>query len=475
MESNFNNKDFEQFVKQHADQYRMFPSEKVWKGIDSALHTKRKWYGLGLALLLLLTGGTVTWVMMTTPVNKNDQQQVAANSNTKARQATTSGNNTEVNLPDGPIVYDIKPPVAKPVYNYPLKISDESINNQVAVVENLTPVTPESAKVIVITPVAENKNYLHLSPEVDGVVAGSAAETPEYFPVTIVESAALPINEIQENKTAGKEAIVVATPEPYSLTIESILNSYKKPVTRKKLLALQVYVSPTVSYRKLSENKEFLRSAANSGNVPFSVASRDVNNAVMHKPDMGMEVGVALKYALNKSFYLKAGTQFNINRYDIRAFDYSGEVATIALDDGSRSNSIRKQTIYRNFSGNHTNWLQNLYYSVAIPVGAEFQFKGRSSNTSFGIGATAQPTYVISDRAYLLSTDYKNYVEVPSLIRRWNFNTGLEAFVKYSTGRKQWQIGPQVRYQVRSSFQDKYPLKENLFDFGLKIGLTFNQ
>ena len=72
MESNYRNREFEQFLKQNADQYRMFPSEKVWKGIDNALHTRRRWYGLGLALLLLLTGAGVTLVMMTTPVDKNN-------------------------------------------------------------------------------------------------------------------------------------------------------------------------------------------------------------------------------------------------------------------------------------------------------------------------------------------------------------------------------------------------------------------
>ena len=49
MENN-NNRDFEQFVKQNADQYRMFPSEKVWNGIHNSLHTRRRWYGFGLTL-----------------------------------------------------------------------------------------------------------------------------------------------------------------------------------------------------------------------------------------------------------------------------------------------------------------------------------------------------------------------------------------------------------------------------------------
>src|SRR5688572_33311789 len=69
MENNFNNRDFEQFVKQNADQYRMFPSEKVWNGIHHTLHTRNRWYGIGLALLLV-TAVSVTWVMLI-PSNKN--------------------------------------------------------------------------------------------------------------------------------------------------------------------------------------------------------------------------------------------------------------------------------------------------------------------------------------------------------------------------------------------------------------------
>ena len=71
MQNRFNNNDFEHFVKHNADQYRMFPSDKVWKGIHNTLHTRRRWYGIGLALLLL-TIGVVTWVMLT-PSAKNSQ------------------------------------------------------------------------------------------------------------------------------------------------------------------------------------------------------------------------------------------------------------------------------------------------------------------------------------------------------------------------------------------------------------------
>jgi hypothetical protein len=80
----------------------------------------------------------------------------------------------------------------------------------------------------------------------------------------------------------------------------------------------------------------------------------------------------------------------------------------------------------------------------------------------------------VGDRAYIISSDYKNYSLVPSLTRKWNVATSFETFVGYSTGKLKWQVGPQVRYQLLSSFVDEYPVKENLFDFGLKVGISLN-
>jgi hypothetical protein len=59
-------------------------------------------------------------------------------------------------------------------------------------------------------------------------------------------------------------------------------------------------------------------------------------------------------------------------------------------------------------------------------------------------------------------------------MRKWNVNTSFETFVAYSTGKMNWQVGPQVRYQLLSSFVTEYPVKEHLFDFGLKIGVSLN-
>ena len=52
MERDFYNEDIEQLIKQKADQYKMYPSDKVWKGIHRSLHPRRKWYWFSFVLFL---------------------------------------------------------------------------------------------------------------------------------------------------------------------------------------------------------------------------------------------------------------------------------------------------------------------------------------------------------------------------------------------------------------------------------------
>ena len=53
-ENNFYSDEFEQLIREKTEQYKMYPSEQVWKGIHSSLHTKRKWF-IG-SMSLLVTG-----------------------------------------------------------------------------------------------------------------------------------------------------------------------------------------------------------------------------------------------------------------------------------------------------------------------------------------------------------------------------------------------------------------------------------
>jgi hypothetical protein len=469
MESNFNNRDFEHYVKNNADQYRMIPSEKVWKSINSTLHSRRKWYGIGLSLLLISTAVSVTWVMVSYPTSKKQEAGLAQN-------AVTSPVPTKNTNQSSPATHSGKPRNLS--FNSYSREDDSSVPEIIFNDPSLSAITG-STETSQQTEVVPDGPALSLQVNKAGILINGkrAAETPAIDNVLVIPgmNGMDDGNNILANPPRSDESkTAYNNPVFYPLTIESVTNSYKAKGLVKKLI-WQVYFTPTISYRKLGVNKSFdgTVSPFSASNYPFA-NSRDVNSEVTHKPDMGLELGISTGYPLSKHLRLIGGLQFNINRYDIKAFAYHGEQATINLN--GVTDPLTPWTYYRNHDGYKSDWLKNYYFSVSAPVGAELRLLG-NDKTYFGVAGTVQPTYIVKDRAFLISTDYKNYVEVPRLIRHVNVNTSFETFISYTsrTNKTRWQIGPQVRYQVLSSYKNPYPVKENLFDFGLKIGVSTNR
>ncbi len=444
MEKNLHNKDFEQFVKQNADQYRMFPSEKVWNGVYSALHTNKRWYGFGIALLLM-TAISVTLIVL----NFAGTKQISAKTEKKSSPTQTNSN---LQAPLNSTFIQRKSSIAAISTKYSGHKTEQpasSANKDLVTISNFD-ITNLSNEIISINPF-NNIDRLNIN-------------TEEYNSTWMTNRVFFP----------GISKSTIHNNLPL-VNFQNTVTTYRINAKSRKI-NWWIYITPTISYRKLSENKSFLRRVSIASGPTSYAAMYNVNSVVTHKPDMGFEIGTVGDYSLTKNIKLLAGLQFNINRYGIKAFTYPGEIATIALNGalGSGSDSVSKWTNYRNFNGYNSNWLQNFYFSVSAPLGVELNLS-RNSKTQFGIAGTVQPTLIISDKAYLISTDFQNYVQVPWLIRRWNVNTSFETFVSLSTGKINWRIGPQVRYQLLSSFQNKYPVKENLFDFGLKIGIMLNK
>ena len=413
MERNFANENMEEFLRRSTDGLSMRPSAKVWKGISSHLNKRRRKFGFILGTSLLFTTALGYFL-----VNESSRNYSAL--------PVSSTSSIKQNLKSG-----IVPQLSNEeiVTNKPLR----SYTGKTHSVNNFNQITSD--------PFADKKlNFTQTLLQETELVAQNT------FTPTIVDSY-LP-NEWPREKLSNKEQEVIAS-DP--LSIESVLNSYR---SRTKKLGWQFYFAPTLSYRNVNDNK--------------------INDIVPHKPAFGFELGTAAKYPISKNTKLRAGVQFNVNRYEIKTWDSYAQFATIKLVDGNKVGYVTKITNYNNLSGYQTNWLQNFFLQVSTPIGVEVKLSG-DEKVQFGMASTVQPTYLLGDKAYLISADYRNYIEEPNLVRRWNVNTSLETFVAYSTGHLNWQVGPQVRYQVLSSYLKKYPVKEHLFDFGFKIGISANK
>ena len=59
MERKFYPENFENFLKGHADQFKLTPSKKVWHGIYNDLHPGRRWPSIAMSMVLLFTLVTI--------------------------------------------------------------------------------------------------------------------------------------------------------------------------------------------------------------------------------------------------------------------------------------------------------------------------------------------------------------------------------------------------------------------------------
>lgn len=476
MQNRYDNRDFEQLVKQNADQYRMFPSEKVWENIHNTLHVRRRWYGIGITLLLISVTA-VTLVMVMHPAKK---QQLAEKQTTLVKPAGITQDNPAVqNASSEPAAHNhlqtnqlpAKQPAAVflSAYNVPVPASEQPVpemNTANIYAESIAPVLA----------VNTNNDAPAISRQEKKILA-ARSEEPKKPEMAARVTVTLPVQTTITDNTNPESTPEAAAPKsvfaanPDLMTIESVVNSYQH-ISKAKKLSWSLYFTPTISYRELKENKTFLRALQAGTTTPISnVYVPDINSVVTHKPDLGFQLGLTAGYPLSRTLTLTGGLQFTISKYDIKAYSYPREQATITLsNDYGGTNNLSTFTSYRNIGGFKANWLRNLYVSASIPIGLEVKVAGNKKGY-VGAGATIQPTYVLDNRSYLLSTDFKNYAEMPSLIRKWNINTGFELFVANNSGKIKWRLGPQARYQTMSSFINRYPVKEHLFDFGFKLGV----
>jgi hypothetical protein len=450
MERDFYKDEFEELIKLKADQYRMYPSDKVWKGIKRSLHSHKRRYWFGF--VLLLTGISyfgIDQLIVSPPIRQ-----------------ITSGNIPAEKQQAKIIPFDqVAPSLLNNTPSDQMVIHSDIINqNSPVIPENNLPEISEPSAIV-------NQN-------VEIVVFDNAVITMESLDGRSIKD--IPVIGIQKPAGFITSMSLFATDE--DLQKETDIKKvnwleeyavYDLAVVRPKRVNWQLSFAPTMNYRRLTgHNNANIQSSAR--NIPIALSIEgDLDKLVNHKPALGFELGSFLLYSLNHNIALKGGLQFNYSRYDIQAYSSAKERATISLNsiNGSNSGSISNFTQLRNFGGYAVQNLQNQYFQVSVPLGIEVNLLG-SNKLQLGVAGTVQPTYLLNKDTYLISSDYKNYTKEPSLVRKWNVNTSAETFVSYKTAGLKWQVGPQVRYQLFSTYTDKYPIKEYLIEYGVKIGVT---
>jgi len=436
MDGQYDHNDFEHFIKQNADAHRLYPSDRVWTNMYSRLHGKRRRTLALLLLVPLLTGAGL--FLLQAPNEKTTHVYGTA---------------------------QLRPSIT---FETQEEIAHELTVNEVAAREFTA--QEAAAHETFSAPLAETTEV--------SVPSENNLTEDEGNPGIAATDVLLPVEAATSTQaTDGSPVKENIQEEKHPLSIESVVNSYQRQLHLPRF-KWQIHFTPTVSYRTLQEDQKFIAQAriSSSAASAFNATTTDLASVIRHRPDIGMQLGFTGTYPISKKLDWVTGIQFNVSKYDIAAYNYPSEVATIALmNPWGGTSTVSTITSFRSNGFRSTaNWLRNYYYSVSMPIGLQWRVLGKK-HTHWGISATVQPTYVVGNRSYVISADYQNYAEVPYLINKWNLNVGFETFARFQLGKNDFQVGPQIRYQALSSFKKGYPVQEHLYDFGIKLGMILGK
>src|SRR4051812_34419230 len=225
MQRNFYTDEFEQLVRQKADQYKMYPSDHVWKGVHKALHGRRGWYWAGMAVLLLGAGIFSADYLL----NRHSLNQVAKEMQPSltALQLTQPGTTANTHLTNSDVKGSNPSPdrLSTHVDFIPVAGSLEHSNPLINIIETKTALT--------------EIGYPNLDPS------------------TSKRSLAL-------NSLRAFRSSIVAAPEFADAASESMMRTdeqvnwleeyavYQLAGTKAKKLGWMLHFSPTINYRKLT-------------------------------------------------------------------------------------------------------------------------------------------------------------------------------------------------------------------------------
>ncbi|MBC7536897.1 MAG: hypothetical protein H7258_14490 [Ferruginibacter sp.] len=507
MENKFYTDDFEQFLKETADDFRMYPSKRVWNSLYNNLHPGRKWPSLAVCLLLvssiifigLAHKNEITGSKILASKDKLDTNTLIAHepiikSNTEAMTPVKNAATDKVETLHDIVTSGIRSSAVAPPSNRNMQVLAGPSAELIHLVNN------DITKVIKETDAGSTKNRTR---------SGNRQSTRVLLRVTTPDpanSTAMGVNNkkpFSENSGQPEaflnKSVAVIEPRNGIKSMPALITPLLRPAANipgnnkekewmedyafhnkpasslKSKMVYQLYITPSAGFRTLRKNVSYSIPAR-----PSLIASspEEEPNVLVQNSALNLEAGYNFIYPYSKSIRIKGGLQLNYTNYRVYAHELGhSSITTLLLNDpysGGVELSQRSSSLANLSIKGGDNKLNNSTFQVSLPIGADLKLAGKNKLQWFA-GATVQPTYVLFGNAYLVSSDMKNYVYDADLLRKWNLNAAVETFISYKTKKGvSFSAGPQLRYQLFSTYSKSYSYDEKLYNFGIKLGMTRN-
>jgi len=492
--------DFEQSLKEQADEFKMIPSKRVWHGIYNDLHPGRRWPSISMSFLLIFTL-VVIGHLNTHTGTQSSGAKVLINpkdvlGNLKPAEISKSINKTipQKNISSGGAGVNstsyqpgnLKSNPKTNAKNYPSN-SDLATNALLAQnsAQNNIKLAPQSG-----SEQFENNNIFlpRLNDNLSNIDNGQNSQSINNIATNYeIMKGRIPLNnpdnlksnqQITFEKASLKDVKFVnnKTTEKEIVTINKPGESNKKPVIAKRKKNAKIswvyFAAPEVNSVSFSGEPIRPLTYMNAANPP-SVAINQRNYKVLHNSAFGFEAGVQMNYSLMKKLSFTSGLHVTYSGYNIISNEVHPTFANLFLKDPSTGNIYSKSYIthYGDGTGQTGVSIRNYSLQASIPIGLEYSLVG-SDKVQLNAAADFEPSMVIKSKAYILSSDGRNYVSDPALLRKINMSSNFGLFVSIVSSKFKWQIGPNVRYQWLSTYKKDYSIQEHLIDYGIRIGIS---
>lgn len=436
---NIHNESFEELLREAADNFTMQPSRRVWTSIYNNIHPGRKWPSFTACFFIMFS------IILAGRFNTTATEQ-------KSNVTVASNEQNPLNAVGFKSVATAESQV-RPQFDVP-STSSERMEQQVTLIKTNKGINNQS---IQQSAFVNQIRKLKLS----------AKHQLRIIPSQIEELI------VEQEQSAAINSTALLTKEEKK---QSEFSAIQEPEIRKdKNIAFQFYATPSYGYRFMNRNNPEVLSTSsflsNAGPVEEIFSFQQA-------PSLNLEAGGSVMVPLNEGIRLKAGMQFNYTNYKVLGEELPYPFYTNMQLNQPAGGSVLEAhwSEFTNVSNISTggNLLNNNSYQISMPVGTDFKILGNGSLRWYA-GATLQPSYFISSNPFLISADMKNYVNDPDFVRKWNLNTSFETFVSYRLKNgATLNAGPQIRYQIFSTYNSKYIYDERLYNIGIKMGITPN-
>ena len=532
MEKKFYTDDFERLLKEKSDEFRMYPSKRVWHSIYNDLHPGRKWPSIAMSMILVIA------LLLIGSLNTNDNSvktsmtnvadaHIAAHQNNNAstkrsqqidsrdqsqNDLATNGNSSaenDVNTSPGSSNSVMTQATDAIPGNESTSLANSSgsgdylndknasqnisgISNPVASMNSYIKSNQLFTDINELNKLTDRKNT---NTTAASSILSKDRNTVKDENITGISAANLqntssPISTPTVKMQDGNKVVAAAENSTTKTSTAAGANKNLDPNDQKAWMedyalhnksqrkkwkdrvAMELYVTPSVGYRNLSSNIQNPPAAQ----AYASSSNNSANRTISQKPSLNLEAGFDLAYSVAKNLRVKTGVQLNYTSYGINADQINHPIGTTLLlndpNTGIPYLTSRTSTL-SNSSGLQSVTVHNTTYQISVPVGLAVKLAG-NKKMEWHAGASIQPSFVFGGMTNFISSDYSSYVSDASLLRKWNMNAGVETYVNYKMKGFNLQVGPQFRYQLFSTYTKQYTVNENLYNVGFKIGLLKN-